>query len=187
MTSCLPRLATLVVALAAAACSTPQRPPRARGYVLPAGTGRALLGPGDMYTFLATGDSTDGALFQFEARVPRGGGPPPHVHHREAETFYLVQGRLEMHLGDDVVAAKAGDYVYVPKGALHWFRNVGDESAVLLVTFAPAGFEGFFEETLEPCTDRSATPPPMSDEMLRRMIEAAPRHGLELPPPPSPR
>lgn len=56
----------------------------------PAGTGPAVWGPGDLYTFLATGKETNNAFFQFEAVVPPGGGPPPHTHSREDESFYIV-------------------------------------------------------------------------------------------------
>jgi quercetin dioxygenase-like cupin family protein len=57
-----------------------------------AGTGRAFRGPGDMYTFLVTGEQTGGAYFVMEALVPPGGGPPPHIHRNEDETFTSLKG-----------------------------------------------------------------------------------------------
>jgi len=150
----------------------------------PNGTGPAVWGPGDLYNLLATGDETNDAMFQFEAIVPKGGGPPPHVHSREDETFYVVSGNLEILLGDSLYQAKAGDFVYIPRGTVHRFKNVGGKTAVQLVTFVPSGMEGFFREVFPPVTDRSAAPPPITDELIQKMNAAAPKYGLEFPLPP---
>jgi mannose-6-phosphate isomerase-like protein (cupin superfamily) len=85
------------------------------GYYRSADAGAAFWGPGDTYTFLATGNETAGAYFQLEALVTPGGGPPPHIHHREDETFYPIEGSVEMRLGDSTVLAGPSDYVNVPK------------------------------------------------------------------------
>ncbi len=150
----------------------------------PSGTAPAIWGPGDLYNFLVTGEETNDAFFQFEAIVPSGGGPPPHIHRREDETFYVVSGELEVLVGESTYVAKAGDFVFIPRGTVHRFQNVGEGTAVQLVTFVPAGFENFFREVFLPVTDRNAAPPPITEEQIRKMNEVAPRHGLELPPPP---
>jgi hypothetical protein len=62
----------------------------------PNGSAPAVYGPGDIYNFLATGEETNNSFFQFEAIVPTGGGPPPHIHSREDESFYVVSGSLEI-------------------------------------------------------------------------------------------
>ena len=148
----------------------------------PAGTGPAFWGPGDLYTFLATGDETDGAYFQLEAIIPPGGGPPPHIHHGEDETFYLVQGSLEMRSEDAVIMAEAGDFVSIPKGTAHTFKNVGDQTAKMIATFIPAGFEKWFEEVFTPAEDRTAVPPPVTEELIQKMVMAAEKYGLEFLP-----
>jgi len=155
----------------------------AKPFYRPKGTGPAYWGPGDLYTFLATGAETNDAYFQFEALVPKGGGPPPHIHRGEDESFYLVRGTLEMHLGDKTVKASAGDFVNIPRGTVHYFKNVGDEAALMLATFVPAGMEKFFEEVFPVAVDRTATPPPLTDELVKKMTEAAPKHRLEILPP----
>ena len=76
-------------------------------------TGAMVLGPGDIYTFLATTEETDGAYFVLEGMVPPGAGPPPHIHHDQVETFYVVEGQLEVMMGDEVRQAKAGDFLHV--------------------------------------------------------------------------
>ncbi len=67
----------------------------------PAGTGRMYWGPGDLYTFLVTGAESAGASFAMEALVPPGGGPPPHTHRFEDETFYVLEGECDFRLGDE--------------------------------------------------------------------------------------
>lgn len=89
----------------------------------PAGTGPAYWGPGDHYTFLVTGEESAGSTFAMEALVPPGGGPPPHVHRQEDETFYVLDGELEFLLGEELVTGRTGDVVFVPRGTVHRFRN----------------------------------------------------------------
>ena len=110
-----------------------------------------------------------------EAIVPPGGGPPPHIHTREDETFYVLEGEIEFVLGDDVVTATAGAFVNVPRGTVHCFRNTGTEGARLILTFTPANMEHFFEETLERVTDPSVPPIDDIDEVAARYVAAAPR------------
>lgn len=147
----------------------------------PNGTAPAVWGPGDLYNLLATGEETNNAFFQFEAIVPTGGGPPPHIHSREDESFYVVNGSFEILLGDSTYQAKAGDFVFIPRGTVHRFENLGSSTAVQLVTFVPAGMERYFREVFPPVTDRTATPPPITDELIQKLNEVAPKYGLEFP------
>ena len=146
---------------------------------VPADTGPAFWGPNDRYTFLVTGAQSDGAYFIMEATVPPGGGPPPHIHRREQEVFYLLDGTLDIQMGDKVVKASTGDFVHIARGTVHCFRNTGDTTARLLLIFSPGGIEGFFEDSLERVTDRSAPQPQNMEAVVARYVEAAPRYGLE--------
>ena len=96
---------------------------------LPAGTGPAYWGPGDQITFLITGEQTGGAFFMAEVSVSPGGGPPPHIHRREEETFYLQQGSLTIQVGGETLQAAPGDFVYLPRGIMHCFKNTGNVDA----------------------------------------------------------
>jgi quercetin dioxygenase-like cupin family protein len=145
----------------------------------PSGTGDLFWGPGDMYRFLVTGEETGGAYFAMEAFVPPGGGPPPHIHRNEDETFYVVDGDVEFLLGDRIVTAGPGDFVNVPRGEVHRFHNAGAASARLILTFTPANIEHFFEETLERVLDPSQSPPDNIDEVAARYAAAAPKYGME--------
>ena len=144
----------------------------------PVDTGLAYWGPGDRYTFLVTGEESAGAYFAMEASVPPGGGPPPHVHSREDETFYLIEGQIEFLLGDKTVTAGPGDFVNVPRGTVHCFHNIGTKSARMVLTFTPAGIERFFEETLETAQNGVLQPPDNVNEVAVRFLAAAPRFGL---------
>ena len=144
-------------------------------------TGPAYWGPGDHYTFLVTGEESGGAYFAMEALVPPGGGPPPHIHTREDETFYVLDGQLEFLLGEETVVAGSGDFVNVPRGTVHRFLNTGAETARLLLTFTPAGIERWFEETLEEAPNE-VTPEDVPDNVeavAARYAATAHRYGIE--------
>ena len=150
-----------------------------------ANTGTMVLGPGDIYTFLATTAETDGAYFVLEGMVPPEAGPPPHIHHDQAESFYIVEGRLEVMVDGEVREAKAGDFLHVSKGTPHSFLNRSQTVAKIVATFVPAGnAERFFREAMAETTDRNATPPTLDDAMIQRFLAAAERNGVEFLPPP---
>lgn len=150
---------------------------------VPAGTGRAYWGPGDRVRFLITGKETDGALFMAEVFVPPAGGVPPHIHQREDESFVILQGRLTVQVGGKTLHASAGDYVLLPRGVVHSFRNDGDVDAKFLVVVTPAGIENFFAEAFCPVVDDSMVPPPVTEAWMGRLHDAALRHGIALVPP----
>ena len=145
----------------------------------PAGSGETFLGPGDIYRFLVTGAESGGAYFAMEAIVPPGGGPPPHIHSNEDETFYVVEGRCSIRLGDEWVTASAGDFANVPRDTVHCFHNDGDEAMRMILTFTPAGIERFFLETLKRALDPAQAPPEPPEAVAARYAEAAPRYGMQ--------
>jgi quercetin dioxygenase-like cupin family protein len=149
---------------------------------VPAGTGPMYSGPGVKVTFLVTGAQSGGACFIFEGVTPPGGGPPPHIHHREEESIYLLQGTLTIQADGRTFHAKAGDFIHIPRGTVHSFRNDGAVDARLLTTVSPAGpagLEKFFAESFYPATDRSASPLPMSKELMGRIVAAASKNNME--------
>jgi mannose-6-phosphate isomerase-like protein (cupin superfamily) len=77
---------------------------------------------------------------------PRALAAPLHIHTREDEYSYVLQGRMGALLGDEVVEAGPGDLVFKPRNQWHTFWNAGDEPCRILEIIAPAGFEKFFEE-----------------------------------------
>lgn len=149
-------------------------------------TGTMVLGPGDTYTFLATTEETDGAYFVLEGLVPHGAGPPPHIHHDQVETFYVVEGQLEIMVDGQVHEVQAGGFVHVSKGSPHSFINRSQAPVKFIATFVPAvNVEKFFREAMEETQDRNATPPQLDDALIQRMIAAAESNGVEILPPPA--
>jgi quercetin dioxygenase-like cupin family protein len=146
---------------------------------VPAGTGPAYCGPGDRIAFLIAGADTGGAFFMAEACVVPGGGLPPHVHSREDESFYLQQGTLALQVGAKALNVSAGDFIDIPRGTVHSFKNVGEETAKLLMVATPAGRENFFAEALFSAAD-IADIPQISEPLVGRVMKAAPKYGLEL-------
>jgi quercetin dioxygenase-like cupin family protein len=136
---------------------------------------RPLWVMGSELQIVIDGDQTGGAYAVVEDRSSPGFGPPPHVHSREDEAFYVIEG--EYLFGSDLgeVRAGPGTFVHAPKGHLHWWRNVGPGPGRHLETFVPAGLERMFAEIGEPVGDPDAAPPPDP----ARLLAAAPRYGVE--------
>ena len=72
---------------------------------------------GDVYRFLATGAETDGRYALFEAIVPPRGGPPPHIHSREEEGFYILEGDVTFQINGERRVASAGTFANMPVGS----------------------------------------------------------------------
>jgi mannose-6-phosphate isomerase-like protein (cupin superfamily) len=77
---------------------------------------------------------------------PRALAAPLHLHTREDEYSFVLEGRMGALLGDDVVEAGPGDLVFKPRNQWHTFWNAGDEPCRILEIIAPAGFERFFRD-----------------------------------------
>lgn len=149
---------------------------------VPSGIGSAYWGPGSLMTFLITGKDTGGAFFLAEVSVPPGGGPAPHIHHREDESFHVLEGTLTIRVGETTITASAGDFVFLPRGIAHSFKNSCDAPAKALVLVTPAGLENYFAEVFDPAKDRYTAAPPPNKELIARAIAASHRYGLVLLP-----
>ena len=148
------------------------------GYAIAAGEGERIWIVGDTMTLKATGESTHGNLVLLENLTAPGGGPPAHVHTREDEFFYVIDGSFEIRIGDDVHAIGPGGFAYVPRGTVHNFRNTAETPSRILVGFTPGGIEGFFRESGRPATDDGPAPL-VDEEEIARTTAAAPKYGLE--------
>ena len=93
--------------------------------------GRTIAVVGDVYRFLTTGEDTSGKYAMWEAIVPPGGGPPPHVHSREEEGFYIVEGEITLQIGEKRIVATAGMFANMPVGTPHSFKQPHGQDADL--------------------------------------------------------
>ena len=97
--------------------------------------------------FMIDGDETGRHFSLVEHPMsPRALAAPLHIHTREDEYSFVLEGRMGALLGDDVVEAGVGDLVFKPRDQWHTFWNAGDEPCRILEIIAPPGFEGFFRE-----------------------------------------
>ena len=142
--------------------------------------GRTIAVVGDVYRFLATADDTQGTYAIWEAIVPPGGGPPPHIHSREEEGCYILEGEITIQAGDQRIVATAGMFANMPIGTAHSFKNEGEQPAKMLIMVAPAGLEQMFFECGVPLPDGSTAALPPSKAELEKMLQVAPKYGIEI-------
>lgn len=153
--------------------------PRSAIVVMPY-EGELIDAAGDRYRFLATREGTAGRYAVWEAVVAPGGGPPPHLHTREEEGFYVIEGAVTIFVDGARVVAGPGSFVNMPVGSTHYFRNEGTKPAKMLVLVAPGGMEAMFRLTGTPVPDAAAPVPPLGEDERRRIAEVAPRFGIEI-------
>lgn len=142
--------------------------------------GRTVAVVGDVYRFLATGDDTNGKYAMWEAIVPPGGGPPPHVHSREEEGFYILEGEITFQIGEERIVASAGMFANMPVGTPHSFKNESTCPAKMLISVAPAGLEQMFFEVGVPVVQGATTAAPPTKEEIEKLLAVAPRYGIEI-------
>jgi quercetin dioxygenase-like cupin family protein len=142
--------------------------------------GRTIAVVGDVYRFLATGQETNGKYAVFEALVGPGGGPPPHVHSREEEGFYVLEGEITFTVNGERIVAQAGTFANMPVGMPHSFRNESDRPARMLISVAPAGLEQMFFEVGVPLAEGATTAPPPTKDEIEKLLAVAPGYGITI-------
>ena len=143
--------------------------------VLGPADGRAVRIGGLGARFMVDAQRSGGGFSLVEHPLaPRALGSPLHRHANEDEYSYVLEGRVGVMLGDEVLVAEPEDLVFKPRGEWHAFWNAGDEPARLLEVIAPGGFEGYFAEVAELAQDGPPDP--------ARIGEVAARYELEIDP-----
>lgn len=141
-------------------------------------------GEGDWYQFLAGRNrvlagakQTDGLLSIIEFEGPPGFGPPPHIHHREDEMFYVLEGSALFHCNGEDVTYEVGGFCYLPKGLVHRFELGPDGGRILQLT-TPAQFEDMVADYGYPIAADEHPEP--EDPDIPRLVEVCQRYGIEL-------
>ena len=129
----------------------------------------------------ATAADTGGQMTIVEVTEPPGIEAPLHVHHRDDEGFWVLDGNVTFEVGDTTIEASAGDYVFGPRDIPHRY-TVGDQGCRMLFILVPGGIEDVLRATSEPATSRTLPPPqdeptPEEIETLKAIVE---EHGYEL-------
>lgn len=139
---------------------------------VPAGQGPCLgYGGQEMHVKLAAAQS-NGELTVIEDVIPPDSGPPLHVHEKESETYYVLDGEFEFVCGEDHVSGGPGTFVFAPRGLPHRYKNIGSKPGRVLFSFTPAGIEAFFAEL--------SAAPELNPAI---MTEIARRHKITILPP----
>ncbi|MCA8997009.1 MAG: quercetin 2,3-dioxygenase [Planctomycetaceae bacterium] len=144
------------------------------------GEGRHIAAVGDLYRFLATADETNGHYSLWEATVFPGGGPPPHIHLREEEGFFVLQGQVTFWIDGQRHQTFDGSFANMPMGVEHAFKNETDAPARMLILVAPGGLEKMFERTGEVLADPAAPIGPPSLQEIETLLKIAPEYGIEI-------
>ncbi|HEY3863966.1 MAG TPA: cupin domain-containing protein [Verrucomicrobiae bacterium] len=124
------------------------------------------------------GRDTGGVISAVESHDVPGGGAPPHTHHREDETFQILEGEYEFVIDGKTLSAPKGTTIFAPRGLTHAYRYLGKTPGRLLCCITPSGFEGFFEEI------GALTQQEQQD--IPRVIEIGKKYGLDFPSPGQP-
>jgi quercetin dioxygenase-like cupin family protein len=157
--------------------------PTANPIALREGEGEALWFLGTLATIKASAETTAGRVAVIEHLAPEGSGSPLHVHRREDEWFYVVEGELTLWVGGELIVAPAGSFVYGPRDVPHTF-TVTSPRARFLLGAEPAGFESFVRALAEPAATLTIPPPPTSPPDFERLTALAAEHGIEILGPP---
>lgn len=118
-----------------------------QGVIVPDGVGeRWEMEAGRPATFRILSSQTEGAAAVFEERVPPGAGTPLHIHHTSEELILVRSGTFRFRMDGRNEDVGANGWVFVPRGLVHGWRNVGSEDGDLVFVFAPGGGAVCFEE-----------------------------------------
>ncbi len=151
------------------------------GYVLRSGDGRSRWFLDTTMVVKADGEATGGGFTLLECTAPEGFAPPLHVHHREDECFYLLDGKLTVHCGDDSWVVDGGGFVFLPRGVPHAFVVSRGPVKMLQIT-SPSGFEAFVEALGRKAEHDGLPAPDAPDAAV--LAEVPSRHGYEIVGPP---
>ncbi len=144
-----------------------------------AGEGEARWWFGALAVIKATAADTGGRMTIVEVTEPPGAEAPLHVHHRDDEGFWILEGDVTFEVGDTTFEAHAGDYAFGPREVPHRY-TVGEAGCRMLFILTPGGFESFLLAMSEPAGSRTLPPP--SDELpdMETIGALAEAHGCTL-------
>lgn len=138
---------------------------------------------GNLIRFKASGRDTGNAYSLVEVTTAPGAGTPPHRQAGDDEAFLVLEGTYEFMREGETITAGPGAYVFIPRGALHAFRNAGSAPSRMLIINSPGGLhENFFAEAGDPIAEDAGFPPAAAPDMPRLMAASA-RYGISYPAP----
>jgi len=133
----------------------------------------------DLLTPLLSGDDTAEHLAVSLSRLHPGGGTPPHIHRREDEGFYVLEGEVTFLYGDQLLRAGPGTFVWGGRGVIHGFKCTSSTPGKMLMMVSPTHFSKFAAGFARPGDDFN-NPPPVTEETLGKVLATAPQFGIEM-------
>ena len=133
------------------------------------GEAREVVLSGHPMAFLVTGEDTKHTSM-FDWTMPPRFSTGIHVHRIQEETFYVLDGECDWHVGDRRICARPGAFLFIPPGVPHNIANVTDKPARVLMTVSPPGHENYFEE-LAKAVSPGRLPDPIAIGELRRRYD----------------
>ena len=133
---------------------------------------------GELLTLVATAEQTGGSFSLVEELLPRGAEPPPHVHHREDESFFVLDGSMSVRVGDEVFSAAPGSFIFCPRDVPH-LLTVESETVRMLTLCTPGGVESLFVELGRPAPSRTL-PVGEPEPDIERVVTLAEHYGAEV-------
>ena len=155
------------------------------GYALHENEGEAFWLLGMLQTIKISREDTGGAYGLVEVVVPEGLGSPWHVHPKEDEWFYVLEGEITFWVGDSRLSLKAGSFAFGPKGVPHTFFG-GPNGGKMLVWAGGAKFEGLLREIAEPAPEHVLPPPPEGPPDMDLLLPIADKWAYDILGPPGP-
>ena len=151
-------------------------------YCLQANEGEAVWFLASRLTLKATGESTGGTLSLIEALLAPGSAAPWHVHHRDDEMFYILDGSFLFKCGEELFEGGPGSFVFLPRGIPHSLKNVDQTVGKLLTLTTPAGLHQYFVDAGTPALEDGLPPQPVDPQQGDAL---AAQYGMEIlgPPP----
>src|SRR5215469_691142 len=142
--------------------------PRSKRYYLDVGLGSVCL----------SGPDTGGAYCLLEVSLAPGMAVPRHTHTREDEVYFVLDGELEVGVGEKTFVLRPGDTLLAPRDIPHELRNSGDATNHYLLVFSPSGFEEFIMATAVPAPDNAVAPTEPPAAAVENVHKLATDYGI---------
>jgi quercetin dioxygenase-like cupin family protein len=148
--------------------------------------GEAIWAMGSLFEVKAGAEDTDGELSAMLVTQPPGIATPLHVHSREAEAFFVLDGTLDYEAGGELFHLAAGAFIWLPLGVPHRFRTTGERPVRFLALGAPGGLDGLYRAVGVSAGERRIPDAYPAEPEIARWQTAGAEHGMEVLGPPLP-
>ncbi|HVM34606.1 MAG TPA: cupin domain-containing protein [Actinomycetota bacterium] len=146
---------------------------------VPRGQGDARWWMGNLAEIKVTAAETGGLLTVVEITEGPGAGGPLHVHHREDEAFWILEGSATFEVGEEVIEAGPGDFLFGPRDVPHRY-TAGPDGCRMLFVFTPGGFEELLLATSEAARERTLPPPSAEEPDFEALLPIIHKYGCEV-------